>query len=379
MSPNQPARHDVAPGPAEGRRRDGTGGDRPGGGRRARAALVVAMGLLLILSAGAFVAVRSAQERIDAGIERFADPFAGLDSRPAVPEDVQGDGDPVNVLLLGSDSRISAGDPSQWQKGAGLTDAIMVAQVSGDRQHAYLMSIPRDSWVDVPGHGMRKINAAFGLGGPALAVATVEQLTGIRLDHVAVADFESFATMTDELGGVEITLPEGMDTLLYEKDEDGQFKEITLPPGEHLLSGDEALAYARQRAGVPGGDFGRVQRQQNWIRAIMQAAYRENLLTDPVGLTRFLETVGRTIAVDEGFTIEEMRALALSMGDIRPPDVAYLTVPHNGTAVSPDGQSIVVLAEDRLAELSRAFVEDSVNGYLTLHPGSVTVLDEDPA
>jgi LCP family protein required for cell wall assembly len=352
---------------------------RPRRSNGTRAALIIVVGIVLLLAAGVVGTAMIFQGRINAGIERFEDPFAGLTNRPAVPEDIAGDGNPVNILFLGSDARIDVGDPDGWADAAGLTDAIMLAQVSGDRQHVNLMSIPRDSWVEVPGHGMHKINSAFALGGPSKTIETVENLTGVRIDHIAVANFESFAAMTDELGGVEVYLPNGMDTLLYEKDEDGQFKEIALPAGEHLLSGDEALAYARQRHGVPGGDFGRVQRQQNWMRQIMQAAYRENLLTNPAGLASFLQTVGKTVAVDEGFTIGKMRDLALSMRDIRPPDVVYMTVPHNGTGTSPDGQSIVMLDEAGLGALAQSFVDDNVADYLEANPDAVVKLDEEPA
>ncbi|MFH5824249.1 LCP family protein [Georgenia sp. AZ-5] len=341
---------------------------RPKRSRGTRTALVVTLGIVLLLVAGVAGAALFVQSRINAGIERIDDPFAGLTDRPAHPEPTAaGDEQPVNILILGSDSRISAGDPSQWQAGAQRTDAIMIAQVSGDRQNAFVMSIPRDSWVDVPGHGMNKINAAFSFGGPTLMIQTVEQLTGIPIDHFAIADFESFATLTDELGGVEITLPNGMDS-----------GGVVLEPGTHLLDGEQALAYARQRYDVPGGDFGRVQRQQNWIRGIMQAAFREDVLTDPGRLMSFLQSVTRTVAVDDGFTIGDMTSLALSMRDIRPPDVTFMTAPNAGTGRSPDGaQSIVLLDDARFGALSNAFAADNVANYLEVNPGAVATLGED--
>src|SRR5690606_8688319 len=104
--------------------------------------------------------------------------------------------------------------------------------------------------------------------------------------------FESFAQLTDELGGVEIDVGIGFSR-------DG----ITVEPGLQTLDGDEALAYVRERYGLPGGDFDRVKRQQNWIRAIMRAAFDQDMLSDPLSLTSFVETAASAVMVDDGFTI----------------------------------------------------------------------------
>ena len=102
----------------------------------------------------------------------------------------------------------TAGDPTQWEAGAQRTDAIMLVHLAADRKSAAAISIPRDSWVPIPGYGEAKINAAFSYGGPALMIRTVEDLTGVRIDHFAVTDFESFEALTDSLDGVEITVPD---------------------------------------------------------------------------------------------------------------------------------------------------------------------------
>lgn len=363
---------------------DGSGGDDGGSGdridlpgdeeaerpqrRRARTALLVAAGLVLLLVGGLVAATLVVQSRISAGIDWIEDPFESLTTRPTtVPPAEPGGAPAVNILVLGSDSRISAGDPSQWDRGAQRTDAIMLVHVAGDRQTGHVMSIPRDSWVDIPGYGQNKINAAFSFGGPTLMIQTVEQLTGVRIDHFAIADFESFATLTDALGGVEITLPNGMAT-----------NGVTLAPGTHTLDGEQALAYARQRYGLPGGDFDRVRRQQNWMRAILSAAFSRDVLSDPVGLTGLLETVAATLSVDEGFTVSQMRDLALSMRDLRPGDLAFLTVPVTGTGRSPDGaQSIVNLDREAFDQLMVAVAQDRVPQFVTLNPGLVSVLGAD--
>ncbi|WP_291796585.1 LCP family protein, partial [Cellulomonas sp.] len=204
--------------------------------------LLVALSIIGVLIAGAAIGVQVFQSRLNANIERIGDPFAALPTRPAAPAAPTGAatagapaaaGPAVNILLLGSDSRISAGDPNQWTYGGQRTDAVMLVHIPADRSGAYLFSIPRDSWVDIPGHGQAKINAAYSWGGPALLIQTVEQLTNVRIDHMAVTDFESFQALTDELGGVEITAPKDV----Y----DGGT--LVTQAGTHLLNGTQALAY----------------------------------------------------------------------------------------------------------------------------------------
>ena len=112
-------------------------------------------------------------------MEFIADPFAGIPTRAPQQQAAAGEEPAVNILVLGTDSRTSASDPSQWQEGAQRTDAIMIVQVSGDRKTVSVMSIPRDSWVEIPGHGQGKINAAYSYGGPSLTIHTVENLTGM--------------------------------------------------------------------------------------------------------------------------------------------------------------------------------------------------------
>lgn len=333
-------------------------------------ALLVALGILTALALGALTLAWSLQTRLDRNIERIPalvlhpedSAAAVVGTKPVHPDDSwAGTGSgaaPVNFLLLGTDSRISAGDPTQWNIGAQRTDAIILAQLAADREAMTIMSIPRDSWVEIPGHGTHKINAAYSFGGPHLTVRTVELLTGAPIDHVAITDFDSFSALTDQLGGVDITLSQPL-----------TLDEVTLEPGTHRLDGEQALHYARERYNVAGGDFGRVQRHQNWMRSIMARAFEVDLLTDPRRLVGFLDVVSQSVAVDEGFKIGEMRDLALDARHLRPPDVRFITAPHHGTGWSPDGrQSIVVLDDDAMHQVSDAFAEGTIADLLETDP-----------
>ena len=339
----------------------GSASRRPGRGWRIALLSVLAIFLVLTLATGGLALW--VRHSIASGIEFIADPFAGIPARAPQQKVAAGEEPAVNILVLGTDSRTSASDPSQWQEGAQRTDAIMIVQVSGDRKTVSVMSIPRDSWVEIPGHGQGKINAAYSYGGPSLTIHTVENLTGIHIDHFAVANFESFVALTDEIGGVRINLKTPQ-TLAGKE----------LGAGAQVLNGQQALAYTRERSSLPNGDFDRVKRQQTWMRSIVSRVLTNGTLSSPTALYSFLKTASRTVAVDESFTLNQMQSLALETRHLHSNDIAFMTVPTAGTGTSADGQSIVTLDADADAPLFKAFAEDRVSAYLTEHPDAVELL-----
>ncbi|WP_314932556.1 LCP family protein [Actinomyces oris] len=334
---------------------------RPGRGWRIALLSVLAIFLVLTLATGGLALW--VRHSIASGIEFIADPFAGIPTRAPQQKVAAGEEPAVNILVLGTDSRTSASDPSQWKEGAQRTDAIMIVQVSGDRKTVSVMSIPRDSWVEIPGHGQGKINAAYSYGGPSLTIHTVENLTGIHIDHFAVANFESFVALTNEIGGVRVNLKTPQ-TLAGKE----------LGAGAQVLNGQQALAYTRERSSLPNGDFDRVKRQQTWMRSIVSRVLTNGTLSSPTALYSFLKTASRTVAVDESFTLNQMQSLALETRHLHSNDIAFMTVPTAGTGTSADGQSIVTLDADADAPLFKAFAEDRVRAYLTEHPDAVELL-----
>lgn len=334
---------------------------RPGRGWRIALLSVLAIFLVLTLATGGLALW--VRHSIASGMEFIADPFADIPTRAPQQKVAAGEEPAVNILVLGTDSRTSASDPSQWKEGAQRTDAIMIVQVSGDRKTVSVMSIPRDSWVEIPGHGQGKINAAYSYGGPSLTIHTVENLTGIHIDHFAVANFESFVALTDEIGGVRVNLKTPQ-TLAGKE----------LGAGAQVLNGQQALAYTRERSSLPNGDFDRVKRQQTWMRSIVSRVLTNGTLSSPTALYSFLKTASRTVAVDESFTLNQMQSLALETRHLHSNDIAFMTVPTAGTGTSADGQSIVTLDADADAPLFKAFAEDRVRAYLTEHPDAVELL-----
>ena len=339
---------------------------RRSGGKKA---VIVSFSLLLGLVVLGGGAVAGYLAWVNGNIERIADPFEDLDpeTRPAPAAPQAGEvATALNVLVLGSDSRISAGDATSWKAGAQRTDALMIMHIPADRKSAVVMSIPRDSWVPIPGHGEAKINAAFSYGGPTLTIQTVEDLTGIHIDNFVVADFDSFTSLTDALGGVEITVAE--DAYQYGK--------LAFSAGTQTLDGEQALIYTRQRYGLAGGDFDRVKRQQNWIRAMVSKAMSEGTLTNPVKLTGLLNVVSKSVAIDERLGLNDMREIAQSLQNLRANDITFLTAPTSGTGRSADGQSIVILDRAAFDPLSAAIANDTITDYIGANKDSLPILGD---
>jgi len=326
--------------------------------RRSRRRLVIALVSVLtvvglLATAGGVWLVRL-QRSYDRNIQRFGDPSRTI---PTASRPTAAAPGALNLLLLGSDSRVSAGEPSQWSLGAQRTDAIMLLHIPADRSGAFVASIPRDSWVRIPGHGYGKINAAFSYGGPALMVRTVETLTDVRIDHVVIVDFTGFSKLTDTLGGVTISVPRAT------RDKRAEF-----PAGTYRMDGATALNYVRQRYNLPGGDFDRERRQQNWIRAVLRGVASEGTLTDPVRLNHLITELTKSIAADDSFTISQMRDLAWSLRGLPPSQVAFFTAPIAGTGRSPDGrQSIVNLDPVADRALWTSMAHDQVLGWVADH------------
>jgi LCP family protein required for cell wall assembly len=282
-----------------------------------------------------------------------AGPVAGgaqAGEQPAQPAAQQAQ----NILLLGSDTRGSIDGSLSGITGQ-RSDTIMVVHVPADRKHIYLMSILRDSWLDIAGHGSAKINAALSWGGVPLAVQTVEGLLGARIDHVAILDFGGFKGVTDALGGVDIDNPIGFDS--------HHLRGHYFAQGHQHLTGAEALAFARERYAFADGDFQRVRNQQLLISGIMAAAMRGAVLTDPMKISSLLTTVTPYLAVDDGLDSAYLAGLAWELRGLGAGDFTFFTIPTNGTGTSDDGQSIVNIDWEALSAVQQAFQNDTLDSY----------------
>ncbi|GAA4465218.1 LCP family protein [Phytohabitans houttuyneae] len=281
-----------------------------------------------------------ARHRLGA-MRTLPDPFAAIPATerpPPSPERA------LTILLAGIDS--------EQDTSPARSDALMLVRLTADRHHAYVVSLPRDSWVNIPGHGMDKVNAAYAYGGQTLAVRTVERLTKVRIDHVAVVDMAGFRELTDALGGVVLTVPEQVT--------DPHF--VSFPAGTRRFDGAAALAYVRERRGLPRGDLDRVRRQQEFLRAVLQQMGQED---DPRRLAAALDAVTRTVAVDKGFGTGEMLRLLLGFRKLDG-EVTFLTAPVTGTGMVGDA-SVVFLDTKLGPPFWKAVGTDRLDDYLSTH------------
>ncbi|HVF03318.1 MAG TPA: LCP family protein [Frankiaceae bacterium] len=263
---------------------------------------------------------------------------ASEEVRKGRPQRASGDsGKALNFLLVGSDSREGATEEelklygTEANYGGVLTDTIILVHLSPKRDKAVLVSFPRDSWVEIPGHGEGKINTAYGRGerakkgtGPATLIQTIEKLTGIYVDHYLEVRFGGFLKMVDALGGVDVCLPYAV------KDADSA---LDLPAGKSRVKGTQALAFVRARKFDPRGDFGRIQRQQQFLGSMLRRATSAGILARPDRLYRFLDTIARNLTVDDKLGIDEMRKLASRLRTLDPARVLFVTVPYQPKGV----------------------------------------------
>ena len=282
-------------------------------------------------------------DRYAGNIDRLGDVFEDLDeeSRPAPATPVQEAAEaPVTFLLVGSDSRE---DTAPGEDPGARSDAIMLARFSADRQHAQLISIPRDSWVDIPGYGKNKINASYAFGGPTLLIQTIEQLTQVRIDHYVAIDFDGINQVTDALGGVDVVVAETTSNGPY-----------TFEAGVNHLTGDQARWYLGQRYGLAGGDFDRVKRQQAFLRAVFDKMFSSGTFTDPGRLDAALLAVTSAVSIDDSLGNGELVRLAYQVRNVRPETINFFTAPILGTG--REGAASVVYLDQVTGERMWAYL-----------------------
>lgn len=333
----------------------------------ARKALIGLVACLAILAGSVVGALAYLGHQLDE-VDRIPDVFADAGPRPERLQEGTAAG-AMNILLMGTDRRSdvpttgTSADGAAWVYGAQRSDAIMLVHIDGERDSVTVTSLPRDSWVEVPGYGMAKINAAYSYGGPALAVRTVERLTGIRVDHLAVVDWDGFRELIDAVGGISVRVPR----TVYDSARD-----VTWTAGTHHLDGTQALDYVGQRYGLPGGDLDRVRRQQAVLGTLAEETM--DLRDSPSGIVDFVSMLTDHLSVDEGWSSRELASLAWSLRDVGSEDVRCLTAPVSGLGSVGD-QSVVWLDRPRGAELWRAIRTDRLDQWAAAHPEA----DEGPS
>jgi LCP family protein required for cell wall assembly len=269
--------------------------------------------------------------QISGAIDRI-DAFGNVSSRPDKPNKA------LNYLLVGSDTREGLTKEQLKLLRVGSTktaagsrsDTMLIVHISKARDKATIISIPRDSLVTIPEHpssldktkiipaAKGKINAAFAFGGPSLLIQTLEDETGIRIDHYIEIGFAGFAGMVDALGGIEVCT---------KRDIDDPGSHLVLPAGVHTLNGVEALKYVRTRDFDGMGDLGRMQRQQQFMSAVLRKVTSTGVLLNPIKLVNFFNAAIATVKTDSELNKSDLLTLAKQMKNLSSSNVRTLTIP----------------------------------------------------
>ena len=236
-------------------------------------------------------------------------------------------GEPVNMLLLGSDSR--------GEKNA-RSDTIIILRYDPKKEHAYLVSIPRDSRVYIDGYGYRKINAATALDGPNLAVKTVKKLTKLEIHHYIQIDFSGFKNLVDALGGIQINVPKAINS-------NAKGYEMKVRKGPQKMNGTKALNYVRFRHDARG-DLGRIERQQVFFKALSNKLFSLGSLPKaPYLISVFAENVKTDMGGGQ------LLSFARRIKALEDKDIMMTTVP--GSPKYMNGASYVIIEKEGMKEL----------------------------
>jgi len=292
--------------------------------RRAVAIVIVTTLVVLALATGSLVAVF--YQHLDANLR------TGQAIKHLVKKKHTGPKSPLDILVMGIDTRSGAGNQIDNERGEGGSDTNILLHVSADRRTAYGVSIPRDTLVEpisctkdrhyiVRGvdTGLVQWNAAFAAGGPACTAEQLEAVSGVHVDGYLTVDFEGFKSMVDAIDGVQVCLP---------KPVNDQAHGIVFKAGTQTLKGQPALNYVRERFSTPNADIGRMKRQQAFISSMINKVVSAGTLTRPDRLVKFASAAADSLTASPGFdTVHDLTKLAGQLKHIDLTHIRFVTVP----------------------------------------------------
>jgi LCP family protein required for cell wall assembly len=284
--------------------------------------------------------------RVSSQIARI-DVFKSIDDRPEKTSKAE------NYLVVGSDTRegLTKAQMRELRVGStataagGRSDTMLLIHISKARDRAYIISLPRDSLVTIPEHISSsdkktlisarpgKLNSAFSYGGAPLLIETIELATSIKIDHYVEVSFAGFAGIVDALGGVEVCT---------KVDINDPKSHLVLSAGVHTLDGIEALKYVRTRDFDGRGDIGRMQRQQQFMSAVLNKATSSGTLLNPFKLKNFINASLASVTFDSGLDPNDLLTLAKQMKNLSSGNVRTLTVPLSNPNGRYEGLSVVI-------------------------------------
>jgi LCP family protein required for cell wall assembly len=293
------------------------------------------------------------------------------------------DGTDQNLLLVGNDDRrgMTAAEAKAlhtgMDEGSLSTDTMMLVHVPANGAKATLISLPRDSYVDIPGYGKNKLNSAYGqaynntsgdvdakqTAGADALIKTVTQLTGLTIDHYVQVGLLGFYRISNAIGGVTVDLCNSVND---------SYSGLHLSAGKHTIEGAEALKFVRQRHGLTNGDIDRTQRQRYFLTAAFRKIASAGTLLNPSRLTDLVSAIKKSIWVDQGLNITD---LASQMANLSANNIVGKAIPYEGFADTDVG-SVVVVDPAKVQAFVTKLIRSTDDAYAkakTVDPSSVTV------
>lgn len=339
--------------------------------------LSIVLAVLVAGSVAAFAGMRMLSHRYEDAVDRadLLPPAPSLSAGARTePPKVKG---PMNLLLIGSDSR-TTGAP-----GDGRSDVVILVHIPESTGKAYVISIPRDTYLPiVTADGERgsrnKVNAAYAWGGAPRLVQTLNRFAGITIDWPVIVDFAGIRTLTDLVGGVDVTIDKkSVDSYRFLPDDspypsapctDPQGRSrrcVAFPAGKVHLDGKLAEFYVRQRRGLPNDDLDRSRRHQQYLRALAEKMADQNLLTDPQKLDKLVRTAAGMLTVDRRMPVQR---LAFTLRHLRAKDMTFVTLPIAENRDVPGIGAVMVPDAARCRELFAALRDGRLDEYMRQHP-----------
>ena len=279
--------------------------------------------------------------------------FGDLENRPEKVNSA------LNYLVVGSDNRegLTKAQIRELRVGGtdvaagGRSDTMLLVHISKARDAAFIVSLPRDTLVTIPAHISQdgksqipdrpgKLNAAFAFGGAPLLIETIELMTALKIDHYIEVSFAGFAGIVDAIGGIQVCT---------KRDIDDPNSHLVLPAGVHTLNGIESLKYVRTRDFDGMGDLGRMQRQQQFMSAVLRKATSTGVLLNPIKLVNFFNATIASLKTDSNLNQDDLLTLAKQMKNLSPGKVRTLTIPLGNTNARVPGLGSVVTWDSVLA------------------------------
>ena len=309
------------------------------------------------------------------GIEVYSTDGSSFD----LPTPAEIDG-PINMLVIGSDSREGQGDTNYGPVGSALADVIIMLHISSDRQNVVALSVPRDLMVsvpacpdpnggeDFPAREFVQINSTMTKAGPACTLLAMQQLTGVTMPYLAMIDFKGVIAMSEAIGGVDVCVAEPIND---------DYSKLYLEAGEHTLIGDQALAFLRTRHGVgDGSDLSRISNQQVFLTSLVRKLKDEGALTNPFSMFRLGTAALSNMTLSKSLTdLGVMFALAKQVNGVDLDKITFIKLP----VYDLDGEYAgrVAPIPDRSAELFALLASDAPLVLAEANPGTGAVVAED--